>query len=304
MSKVTAITLDIGAVEHETGLSKDVLRAWERRYGFPAPQRDANGERCYPVWQVERLRLMKRLMEQGYRPGHLAALPAGELAALPRRHLPCPPPDRQRNAGAIERLLATVKTNPAGFQRSMQHELAREGLERFVEHIAAPLTAAVGQRWEDGSFEVFNEHFYTEETTRVLRQAIAALPRAGHAPRILMTTLPGEPHALGLLMAEALLALDGAACMSLGTETPLLDIVRAASAYGAGIVALSFSMAYPQRRIGAALKQLRLALPAGIALWAGGGGIASQPAIDGVRFLLSLDDGRRALADWRTACKA
>jgi DNA-binding transcriptional MerR regulator len=217
MNKVTSITLGISAVERETRLSRDVLRAWERRYGFPAPQRDANGERCYPAWQVERLRLMKRLMEQGYRPGHLAALSEHELAALAPRQPPGPALALQRGGGTVERLLATVKDNPAGFQLSMQHQLAREGLERFVQHIAAPLTTAVGQRWEDGSFEVFNEHFYTEETARVLRKAIAALPDAGDAPRILLTTLPGESHALGLLMAEALLTLDGAACVSLGT---------------------------------------------------------------------------------------
>ena len=54
----------IAAVERDTGLSKDVLRMWERRYGFPQPGRDANGERSYPADQVERLRLIKRLMEQ------------------------------------------------------------------------------------------------------------------------------------------------------------------------------------------------------------------------------------------------
>jgi methanogenic corrinoid protein MtbC1 len=242
---------------------------------------------------------MKRLMDQAHRPSHLAALSAEELAALAPRQPPCPAPDRQAAGGVVEQLLATVKDNPAGFPLSMQQQLAREGLERFVEHIAAPLTAAVGQRWEDGSFEVFDEHFYTEETARVLRQAIAALPGTGGSPRILLTTLPGEAHGLGLLMAEALLALDGAACVSLGTETPLLDIARAAPAFGAGIVALSFSAAYPRRQVGAALRQLRLALPARIAIWAGGAGIVSQAAIEGVRLLPTLDDGRRALADFR-----
>ena len=299
MSKVTSITLSISAVERETRLSKDILRAWEKRYGFPAPQRDAHGERRYPAWQVERLRLMKRLMDHGHRPGQLATLPAEQLAALLPRPSPCPGSQPRRGGGVIEQLLATVKHNPAAFQRSMQDQLAHEGLQRFVEHIAAPLTAAVGQRWEDGSFEVFDEHFYTEETARVLRKAIDALPGSGDAPRILLTTLPGEPHGLGLLMAEALLALDGAACVSLGTETPLLDIARAAPAFGANVVALSFSAAYPRRQIGGALRQLRLALPAGIAIWAGGAGIALQAAIEGVRLLPSLDDGRRALADFR-----
>ena len=56
---------NITAVERDTGLSKDVLRMWERRYGFPRPERDGNGERLYPAAQVARLRLLKRLMDQG-----------------------------------------------------------------------------------------------------------------------------------------------------------------------------------------------------------------------------------------------
>ncbi len=64
--------LPIAAVERDTGLSKDTLRVWERRYGFPQPTRDANGERVYPSEQVEKLRLLKRLMDQGHRPGKIA----------------------------------------------------------------------------------------------------------------------------------------------------------------------------------------------------------------------------------------
>jgi methanogenic corrinoid protein MtbC1 len=180
----------------------------------------------------------------------------------------------------------------------MRHELARQGLERFVQSVAAPLTAAVGRRWADGGFGVFDEHFYTEETTRVLRQAIAALPPSGQNPRILMTTLPGEMHALGLLMAEALFTLDGATCISLGTETPLLDIARAASAYRCDIVALSFSEAFPQRQVGAALRQLRLALNGRTALWAGGAGIAATAPVPRVSLLPTLERGRHALAEW------
>ena len=63
----------IAAVERDVGLSKDVLRVWERRYGFPVPNRDPHGERLYPAAQVLRLRLIKRLMDQGHRPGRLLA---------------------------------------------------------------------------------------------------------------------------------------------------------------------------------------------------------------------------------------
>jgi DNA-binding transcriptional MerR regulator len=63
--------LTISAVERETGLSKDILRAWERRYGFPLPERNARGDRRYPQQQVERLRKIKRLVDHGFRPSKI-----------------------------------------------------------------------------------------------------------------------------------------------------------------------------------------------------------------------------------------
>ena len=71
--------LPIAAVERETGLSKDTLRVWERRYGFPQPGRDGAGERIYPAEQVERLRVIARLLNAGERPGQIVALPLAEL---------------------------------------------------------------------------------------------------------------------------------------------------------------------------------------------------------------------------------
>ncbi len=77
-----ALTVSIAAVERDTGLSKDTLRVWERRYGFPQPQRDAYGERVYPLEQLDKLRLVKRLIDQGFRPGKIVGLPVAELQRL------------------------------------------------------------------------------------------------------------------------------------------------------------------------------------------------------------------------------
>ena len=74
--------LPIAAVERETGLGKDTLRVWERRYGFPRPLRDEHGERLYPPEQVERLHQIRRLMDQGLRPGKLLGASEAEFAAL------------------------------------------------------------------------------------------------------------------------------------------------------------------------------------------------------------------------------
>src|SRR5690349_8741470 len=74
----------IAEVERETALPRATLRIWERRYGFPAPLRDDRDERVYPADQVEQLRLMRELVEQGYRPAKLVAAGAAEIARLAR----------------------------------------------------------------------------------------------------------------------------------------------------------------------------------------------------------------------------
>ena len=71
----TPVLLPINAVERETGITKELLRMWERRYGFPAPQRDAHGDRVYPLGQIAKLRLLRRLIDAGFRPGKVTPLP-------------------------------------------------------------------------------------------------------------------------------------------------------------------------------------------------------------------------------------
>jgi DNA-binding transcriptional MerR regulator/methylmalonyl-CoA mutase cobalamin-binding subunit len=293
-------SFSIGAVERETGLSKDVLRTWERRYGFPAPERDANGERLYTPEQVNRLLLIKRLMDQGHRPGRLIAAPGEELATLSPRRSSAPAVAPQREGDELSELLMLIKQHDAaGYLQAMQQRLVRQGLQRFVEHSVAPLTREVGEAWEDGRFEVFDEHLFTELTKRLLRQAIAALPVPGGRPRVLLTSVPDESHVLGLLMVEALLALEGAHCVPLGTQMPLVEIARAAVAHRVDIVALSFSAAFPTRQVPGILQHLRTLLPAGVALWAGGSGLRRTVPQEGALLLFSLSEAIDALADWR-----
>ena len=133
-------SFNIAAVERDTGLSKDVLRMWERRYGFPIPDRHGNGERIYPAEQVERLRLIKRLMDAGHRPGKLIATATEELSALaPKRPVqPAAGDDTGEVAAELAKLLALIKQHDVpGYQQAMQQRLARQGLPGFTK-IARP----------------------------------------------------------------------------------------------------------------------------------------------------------------------
>lgn len=296
----TRVGLSIAAVERDSGLSKDTLRAWEKRYGFPAPLRDARDERVYPVEQVAQLREVKRLIDQGHRPGKVLRMPRDDLQALARstdgaarRAEASLPPELQVGLDLV------VGHRALELQPWLSRALAHRGLARFVLEVAAPLTEAVGDAWARGQLQVFEEHLYTEAIQLVLRNAIQSLPAAGR-PHVLLTTLPAEPHGLGLLMAQALLALEGARATSLGLQTPLLDVVNAAQAHRPQIVALSFSSLQNGRSVVDALAQLRAGLPPSIAIWAGGrcSALHRQP-IAGVTALRELADIGPALAAWR-----
>jgi MerR family transcriptional regulator, light-induced transcriptional regulator len=265
----TDVLLNISAVERETGLSKDVLRIWERRYGFPEPKRDDGAERQYPPEQVAKLRAIKRLMDTGMRPGKLMRRSLAELNMLAETRAG---PRREAIAPALERdLLALLKShNAPSLQHALANQLMRQGLQRFVLETITPLNRAVGEAWMRGELQVFEEHLFTEQLQVALRTAVNAFPRQAGVPKVLLTTFPGEQHGLGLLMVEALLVPEGAQCISLGTQTPIDDIRNAALAHKVHVVALSFSAAFPLRQAGEGLATLRRQLPAAVALWAGG----------------------------------
>ena len=292
-------TVSIAAVERETGLSKDTLRVWERRYGFPKPRRDSNGEREYSRAQLEKLRLIRRCMDLGLRPGKIVAAPVQELSA--RLHkLSGRMPDAD-DGEAFAEIIAVLKTGRVGELRDcLTQLLMQRGLRRFLLEVVAPASAAVGQAWLRGEIEIHEEHVYAEQINQLLRQAIGNPSQAGVAPRVLLTTLPGEQHQLGMLMAQAWLSTEGVHCISLGVQTPAFDIVRAASALEVDIVGISFSLARQPRAVAAHVAELREGLKPQIELWAGGSILGRmRNSAAGVCYLPSLADITPALTQWR-----
>lgn len=308
--------LTIAAVERDTRIGKDTLRVWERRYGFPLPLRDRNGERLYPPEQVERLRHIKRLLDAGWRPGRVVGLPLEELQCIG---------DLARGAGSGNASAgqadprhdaATLSAEPqalytllrahdvAGLRRALMQSLLRRGLGHFVGEVVAPLLVEIGQAWSRGQLAIFEEHLCSEAIETVLRSAIASAPEAtaDGAPRVLLTTFPDEQHGLALLMAEALFTVEGCACMNLGRQTPLQDMVLAAHAHRAQVVALSFSSLSPAGASLDHLADLRARLPETVEIWAG----TPQPAmlrrgVAGVTLLDKLAQVRTEVSRWRAA---
>ncbi|MGI9215682.1 MAG: MerR family transcriptional regulator [Hydrogenophaga sp.] len=310
----------IADVERDTGLSKDTLRVWERRYGFPLPLRDAQGERRYDGDQLLRLRHIRRLLDAGHRPGRVVPLPLAQLLALDTPARP------QRMQGAAKKsaeapvpasaagpdlshwmdLLRTQRSQP--LHQALQQWLLVHGLASLVRDVVAPLNRRVGQAWLDGELAVFEEHLYTELVQRLLRTGLSQVAAASalRPPRVLLTTVPGEVHTLGLLMAECMLVLEGCETTSLGAQTPLRDIAEAARAGGADVVALGFSALLKPRDARHALEQLLPQLPPAVQLWTGGQCPALQTGprgavpLPGHTHMAELDQIAPAVARWRT----
>lgn len=297
----------IAAVERDTGLTKDTLRVWERRYGFPNPGRDEFGERLYPIDQVDKLRVLRRLMDAGHRPGKLIHLPMHALLLLGRQErLPASAAPAQTAAASLTapdvgEFLALIRSRqPEVLRRSLAQALLRLGLERFVFDVAAPLARLIGEVWPRDEFESFDERLSIESLQTVMRGALASISTPGAPPTVMLTTVPGEPHGLGLLMSESLLSLQGCRCLSLGVQTPLWDAVLAARAHRADLLALSFSSALNAAQVVDSLAELREMLPATIGIWAGGDSPAlRRHRLAGVEVLAGLHEIAPQIARWR-----
>lgn len=302
--------LPIAAVERETGLAKDTLRVWERRYGFPQPLRDGAGDRLYPAEQVQRLKLIRRLLDTGARPGKVVGLGSADLQSLLDQRPAAPAASLSRTniqkstppSPLVPLLDAIGAHDPQALRHALSHAQLRMGLAPFVTDLVAPLAVAVGEAWVQGRFEVFEEHLFTEVITGVLRNAIASLAPlpVPQGPRVLLTTLPQELHSLGLLMVEALLALEGCTCVSLGTQTPVGDVAQAALAHRADVVALSFSNVHNGTVVQASLRELRARLSPATALWVGGSCAALyQKPLEGITPVQHLAQLQALVAQWR-----
>jgi methylmalonyl-CoA mutase cobalamin-binding subunit len=272
----------ISRVERETGISKDVLRMWERRYGFPMPSRVSSGERNYSAEDLARLVLIKRLMDLGHRPGRLMTLSNDELTQM----LSVPVGIQQgRFQSHVDELMALLLSNqPIALSKYLDYWLLRYGLEAFVIELLPSWLTQIGYAWQTGRLNIHHEHLLTDQLQSKLRLSLDRLPEASiTAPKVLLTTLPEEQHGLALLMIENLCRLDGVQVVNLGVQTPVETIVQAAQEHGVQVVSLSISEAADAAWVQQAVDGLRKGLPTSVALWLGGEGakrvvVSSQDA--------------------------
>lgn len=278
--------LSIGDLADLTGLSVDVVRVWEKRYGFPEPVRLPSGHRRYREADVHRLRLMAAALSRGHRPAGLVPLSNEALRDLAG-------PSVQVRSSAVEELLEVLEVMDAPEVRRRLHAIHQaKGLQIFLCEVVSPLMTEVGTRWAEGRLDISHEHLLTEILEDLLRELRQGFRPSPGANRVALATLPGERHRLGLLMAALVYASRGAEVTLLGTDQPLASLETAVKSLGVETLGISVSLVGGGELTRQLLVELRERLPASIQLVVGGQGIGRMRRIEGITWARGLNSDR------------
>lgn len=283
----------MGAVTRRTGIGEHTLRAWERRFGFPAPDRLKSGHRRYPAEQVQHLMLINTALKFGYRAGDIVPLGRNELEELLRD---CGVQDEGVPTGITAGIIDDTIRACTLFDRdalasALNTDASLLGVHRFLRERVVPLLEEIGNAWVQGRIEVRHEHFFSEVLEDTLRGLRSGLESAGKGRPVVLATLPGELHNLGLHIVALAVAAAGRRVRVLGPHLPVNEIVQAADATDAAVAGLSISLFGTHKKTVEAVRELRGGLRPTTRMWLGGSGAAHLDDLpDGVEIVVTLDD--------------
>lgn len=283
--------LRIGELSRRTGVSTDLLRTWERRYGLLRPARSPAGYRLYSADDVARVRLMCRYLER--------RVSAAEAAALVRSAGTAPEPDHpgvpdQEARAALAALTAALdRIDEAAADAALTGLLRGFSGALVLRDVVLPVMRRVGDAWACGTASVAHEHFASQLFEGRIRAIGRGVPASG--PPVVLACPPGELHQLGLLAFAAVLRESGRRVAFLGADTPLAALEEAVRRTDAGAVVLG---AVDAARVDAAADRLRR-LGAQTRTYLGGAaaGTGAAAAAGAVALPADLLAAARALAE-------
>ncbi len=245
----------IQVVANRTGLSADVLRVWERRYGVVAPVRTESNRRLYSDADIERLQLIRRAIEGGRSIRMVARLSREELRELLFH-------DAQSVAAghSVEKLtdaaqteeIAAYMANFLAAVRTLDRDELETALTRasltfarpiLIERLLIPLLYKMGELWSNGSLRIVHEH----SASAVLRAFFGGMLTASgpphSSPALVAATPAGQAHEFGAMAASVMAIYDGWRVIYLGADLPVEEI--AAVTEHRSVNALALSIVYP-----------------------------------------------------------
>jgi len=249
----------IHRVARLTGLSKDVIRVWERRYGLVKPSRSSNRYREYNDEEVALLRFVKGQMEQGATIGALAAEGHDPLIARMRIAAPVSTEEQKPHDRLLDDLMKSLDPlDKAGFERRLNGAVAVIPFDEAVQRILLPLQRRVGELWHQARLNIAVEHYVTKIVQQKLFSVMNQLPVNESGPRILIACPEGETHEIGAQAVAYIAATRGCHVYYLGPNLPSSDLVTFCETITPDLVLLSLTQVKPETTVLQQLKELEL----------------------------------------------
>ena len=257
-------TLRIGELSRRTGVSSDLLRAWERRYHLFEPARTPAGYRLYGAEDVMRAQRMRLHIDAGLSAAEAALVSGTDFSAALERE----PPDAsvpQQLGDELERALDRL--DDAAAHSALDWLFSRFATETVLRDAVLPYLRGLGERWERGEEVIAAEHF----ASALLRGRLLGLARgwgAGGGPLALLACVPGDQHDIGLICFGLALRGHGWRISFLGPDTPMETIGQAAELLGPALIVVAACVAEKAAAAAPALAELAAVRPMAL----GGGG--------------------------------
>lgn len=286
----------IQVVTRRTGLSADVIRTWEKRYGVVAPVRTPTGRRLYADADIERLRLLGRATLAGYSIRRAAALPPATLATIARDgagrdarsdDAPVDADDVSQSADAeatahLDACLTAIEQFDAmALDVMLRRATVALSAASFLDSLVRPLDARLTVRLLDGTLRAPHRHLAHAVLRRVLDQVTATATSPVASPDLIVTTPTGQSQELGALVTAAGAAAEGWRATYVGPGLPAEEAAEAAALLEARAVALSLGAATGDRLIPRELRRLRALLADDVAILVEGSAADAHRAVLG-----------------------
>lgn len=241
--------ISIGELARLTGITTHTLRVWEKRYGTPRSQRLPSGHRRYPKEDVPRLRAIVKALDSGYRASKVVSGTLEELHGLmglqpliDSTQKSIQENDNSSNELLVERWIKGIhEYDDDCLIQGFHEQWNKSGPLKFIIDCMVPLIERIGNGWESGELTIPHEHFATECIDGFLTSKWRQLNNRKEGWKLLMATLPGEKHNLGLLMSAVVASLSGAKIIYLGLDTPLEDVISTANKFEPELLCFSIS---------------------------------------------------------------
>jgi len=273
-------------VSQRTGLTPDVLRAWERRYQAVKPNRSPGGQRHYTDADIERLALLARASRNGRQISQLVPLANEELSRLiadderkSRERVGLGPDQPAVESYLSTALMAVEEFDGHKLEQTLRSAVLRISSDEVLDQVVGPLLFTIGSLWHQGLFRPANEHLATTTIRRVLVWMSGLSVPDNGAPFVVVGTPMNQHHELGAMLAATTAAANGWRVAYLGPNLPADELARAVQHVRADALALSIVFPTDDPDLPADLRELKRLLPASTGLVIGGSGATAYAGV-------------------------